>query len=131
MRLEKGGSSRVVNVERVWYHDARTILQFAEIDSISAAEEWEGADILVQEGEQVLPAEGEYSHADLIGCRILREDGVEDLGVVCGIEEYGGPVLLRVESSDGEELLIPFARAICREIDTANKLIRVWLPEGF
>jgi 16S rRNA processing protein RimM len=130
VRLEKGASSCVASVERVWYHDARTILKFAGIDSISAAEEWEGADILVEEGEQVRPAEGEYSHADLIGCRILRENGPEELGVVLGIEEYGGPALLRVESRGGEEVLIPFARSICREIDTDEKLIRVWLPEG-
>jgi ribosomal 30S subunit maturation factor RimM len=61
----------------------------------------------------------------------LREDGAEELGVVCGIEEYGGPVLLQVESPSRSELLVPFARAICREIDTERKLIRVWLPEGF
>jgi ribosomal 30S subunit maturation factor RimM len=36
-----------------------------------------------------------------------------------------------VEPSGGGELLIPFAREICREIDTEHKLIRVWLPAGF
>jgi 16S rRNA processing protein RimM len=129
--LEKGASSRIVSVERVWYHDARPILKFAGIDSIPAAEEWQGADILVEESEKAKPAEGEYSHADLIGCRVLREDGAEELGVVRGVEEYGGPALLQVESPGSGELLVPFARSICRKIDTEKKLIRVWLPEGF
>jgi ribosomal 30S subunit maturation factor RimM len=31
---------------------------------------------------------------------------------------------------DGREILVPFARAICREIDVAGKIIRVQLPEG-
>ncbi len=52
------------------------------------------------------------------------------VGVVKGVEEYGGPPLLRVEAADGREILVPFARSICREIDVAAKTIRVELPEG-
>ena len=52
------------------------------------------------------------------------------IGVVTGVEEYGGPPLLQVEAADGREILIPFARSICREIDVAAKIIRVELPEG-
>ncbi len=52
------------------------------------------------------------------------------MGVVSGVEDYGGPPLLKVEAADGREILVPFARAICREIDVAAKIIRVELPEG-
>jgi len=117
-------------VERVWYHDGRPILKFAGIDSISAAEQWEGAEVLVARPETARPLEGEYAHSDLIGCTVLREQGTEEIGVVRGIEEYGGPALLRLEAPDGGEILVPFARAICREIDTEHKLIRAWLPQG-
>ena len=130
VRLEKGASYRTARVERVWHHGGRPILKFIGIDSISQAEEWEGADILVDEAERVRPGEGEYSHAELIGCRVLRADLEEEIGVVRGIEEYGGPALLNVEPPGGGELLIPFAREICREIDAERKLIRAWLPEG-
>lgn len=130
MRLEKDRNSRVAAVESVWYHDGRPILKFAGIDSISQAEEWEGADILVPGIERVRPGEGEYTHADLIGCRVLRNDTEDQVGVVRGIEEYGASVLLDVEPAGGGELLVPFAREICREIDIKRKLIRVWLPPG-
>ena len=122
--------SREAIVERVWHHDGRTILKFAGIDSISAAEEWEGADILVAPEEKVQPEEGEYSHAELIGCTVLRENGPQPIGIVRSIEEYGGPPVLNLETPAGAELLVPFARAICREIDTGRKVIRAWLPEG-
>ena len=39
----------------------------------------------------------------------------------------GGPLLLRVTMAGGREILIPFARAICKEIDVAEKRIRVEL----
>ena len=50
--------------------------------------------------------------------------------MVRGVEDYGGPSLLRVETADGREILIPFARSVCREIDVAAKIIRADLPQG-
>jgi ribosomal 30S subunit maturation factor RimM len=48
------------------------------------------------------------------------------LGRVSGWEEGGGAGLLVVD----EDLLIPFVRAICVEIDPAARRIAVELPEG-
>jgi 16S rRNA processing protein RimM len=126
--LERGGRRRASAVERLWYHGGRPVFKFAGIDSISDAEPWEGAEVLVASGDRVVPGEGEYLHADLIGCTVLC--GEARLGVVTGIEEYGGPPLLKVESGNGREILIPFAGAICREIDVGRKIICVELPEG-
>jgi len=127
VRLEVDGRERATQVERVWLHDGRTVFKFAGIDSIGEAEAWAGADVLIPESERAAPEEGEYSHADLIGCSLIGEAPV---GIVVGVEEYGGPPLLRVEATDGREILVPFARSICREIDVSAKIIRVELPEG-
>lgn len=125
--LSLDGRSRAASVERVWVHDGRTVLKFAGIDSIGQAEEWAGADILVPETERVQAAEGEFFHADLIGCTVIGE---RPIGVVKSVEDYGASPLLNVEMADGREVLIPFVRSICREIDVATKTIRVVLPEG-
>jgi 16S rRNA processing protein RimM len=130
VRLEKDGLSRAAQVERVWHHDGRPVLKFAGIDSISDAEALQGAEILVEEAERVKPEEGEYSHDDLIGCTVWSEESGQAVGVVRGVEEYGGPPLLRLEAEDGREVLLPFARAICREIDIVGKVIRAAVPEG-
>ena len=50
-----------------------------------------------------------------------------ELGIVTGWQDSGGPILLEV---DGGRLLVPFARAILKKIDTAGREIRVELPEG-
>jgi 16S rRNA processing protein RimM len=125
--LSLAGLKRPVQVERLWYHDGRPVFKFLGIDSISDAQIWRGADLLAPESERARPEQGEYSHADLIGCEIL---GPQPLGIVRGVEDYGSQVLLRVEKTAGGEMLIPFANAICREIDVARKIIRVELPEG-
>jgi 16S rRNA processing protein RimM len=128
--LDLGSRQRPSEVERLWYHKGHPVFKFVGIDSISDAEVWRGADVLAPESERVRPEEGEYSHADLIGCEIWSNGAEQPLGIVRGIEEYGGPPLLRIEKQDGREMLIPFANAICREIDVARKMIRVELPQG-
>lgn len=125
--LEREGRRREARVENVWHHDGRPVLKFSGIDSIGEAEPWAGADVLVSEAERAQPGDDEFSHADLIGCRVVADD---EIGRVAGVEDYGGAPLLRVEAPDGRELLIPFARSICREIDVAQKLIRIDPPEG-
>ena len=125
--LGLGGLKRPVQVERLWYHNGRPVFKFFGIDSISDAEVWRGADLLAPESERARPEQGEYSHAELIGCELWAP---EPLGTVRGIEDYGGQTILRVEKTAGGEMLIPFAKAICREIDVARKIIRAELPEG-
>jgi 16S rRNA processing protein RimM len=125
--LSLAGLKRPVQVERLWYHNGRPVFKFVGIDSISDAQTWRGADLLAPESERARPEPGEYSHADLIGCEIWAP---EPLGTVRGIEDYGSQILLRVEKTAGGEMLVPFANAICREIDVARKIIRADLPEG-
>ena len=125
--LALGGLKRPVQVERLWYHNGRPVFKFFGIDSISDAQAWRGADLLAPESERARPQEGEYSHADLIGCEIWAP---QPLGIVRGVEDYGSQILLRVEKTAGGEMLVPFAKAICREIDVARKVIRAELPEG-
>lgn len=129
--LSLAGLKRPVQVERLWYHNGRPVFKFVGIDSISDAQIWRGADLLAPESERARPEPGEYSHADLIGCEIWAP---QPLGIVRGVEDYGGQTLLRVEKyaekPAGGEMLIPFANAICREIDVARKVIRADLPEG-
>jgi 16S rRNA processing protein RimM len=130
--LEVNGRQRPAQIEQVWHHDGRPVFKFSGIDSISDAEPLAGADILAAESERIRPEPGEYSHADLIGCVLVGCKSVDTapIGTVTGVEDYGGAPLLKVEAAEGREILVPFAGAICREIDVARKIIRVELPEG-
>jgi len=122
------GKTRPARVERVWWHGGRPVFKFEGIDSISDAERWTGADILVADSERQMPEEGAYSHADLIGCVLWNRN--EKVGVVRAVEDYGGGPLLDVKLEDGRDVLVPFTLTICKEIDVAAKNIRAVLPEG-
>jgi 16S rRNA processing protein RimM len=125
--LESPKQRQVLEIEQVWFHDGKPIFKFKGVDSIDDAAEWAGADMLVPESERALPEPGEYSHADLIGCALVTD---RTIGVVTGVEEFGGPPLLKLRTEDGRDILVPFARTFCREIDIEHKVIRAELPEG-
>jgi 16S rRNA processing protein RimM len=119
------GDGAPFEVESVWEHSGRWIFKFRGVDSITDAERLRAAEIRVPAGERAPVDEGEFFHSDLEGCEVVDASG-RSLGQVAGFVEAGGSGLLELTSG----LLIPFARAICREIDTVARRIVVDLPEG-
>ena len=69
--------------------------------------------------------DGEFFLDDLIGCEVIEGRTGARLGQVSGLDESGGAGNLVVG-----DLLIPFARAICVEINPKERRIAVELPEG-
>jgi len=113
------------DVEETWFHLGTLVFKFAGVDDISSAELLYGAEVRVPASERVALEEGEFFQSDLIGCDVIDRRTCESLGKVTGWDDGGGSGLLIVG-----DLMIPFARRICVEIDPANKRIEVELPEG-
>lgn len=128
VRLRTATAEAPFTVAHLWFHSGRPIFQFEGIDSISAAEPWQGAEILVPADESVGAEPGAYLYDDLIGSVV--EDRGRELGSVTGIDETAGPLLLNVATPSGGEILIPFASAYLKEVDVAAKRIRMELPDG-
>lgn len=122
------GKTRASKIAEIWWHDGRPVFKFEGIDSISDAECWSGADVLVADSEREQPEEGAFSHADLIGCVLWNRE--LKVGMVRAVEDFGGGPLLDVRLEDGRDVFVPFSRTICKEIDVAAKNIRADVPEG-
>ena len=106
-------------------HGDHLIFKFKGVDSISDAEKLAGAEVAIPFEQRAALAEDEVYESDLIGCEVFDATG-RSLGVVTDFEETGGTPLLRV----GEDLLIPFAKSICTNIDLDRKRIVVNPPDG-
>ncbi len=120
-----------VGIDSAWEHKGRLILKFEGFETISDAERLRFAELKVRKDALETPPEGEYFLDDLIGCRMVDQDSCRELGTVADVyEPPGGLPLFSVEDSDGKELLVPFAREICREVDVESKRIAVCLPAG-
>ena len=126
------GERREYVVEKAWPHKGKMILKFAGVDSISSAEALTGLELMVAKSQRKeLPA-GSFFLDDLIGCRVMEHQ--REIGTIADWEDTGGAVLLHVtpvvNQTAGNEILIPFAQEICTEIDIAERVIKVRLPEG-
>jgi 16S rRNA processing protein RimM len=121
---------RLFTVEEVWEHGARLIFKFEGVDSISDAEQLRGAEVMVPASERFELPEDEFYYSDLVGCEIYDRATGQRIGEVKEFLEQGGNGLLRVEDERGREVLTPFVKAICVDIDLESKRIGVDLPEG-
>jgi 16S rRNA processing protein RimM len=119
-------------------NEGRVVLQFAGVDTISDAESIAGLDVLVPREER-LPLDDESVYiSELVGCTVY--DGPTLVGVVEDVQfamtADGGrrlddaAPLLAVTSPDGDEILIPFAKAFLVSVNTDAKRIEMRLPEG-
>jgi 16S rRNA processing protein RimM len=119
-------SDRDYQVENVWWHQGTLVFKFAGVDSISDAEKLSGCEVRIPAAERVELDPGSYFHSDLIGCHVRDRLTGQEIGIVAGLQDAGGPGLLELEGGT----LIPFARGICVSIDIAKHEILVDLPEG-
>jgi 16S rRNA processing protein RimM len=124
----KSGMDRSVVLENVWEHKGDWVLKFADVDSMDAAAEFQGADLWVPVTERAALPDGEYFQSDLIGCQVVDRDNGRPVGSVEGWQQYGGPPLMEV-NADGREVLIPFVASEC-QVDLGARVIRLSLPEG-
>jgi 16S rRNA processing protein RimM len=113
-------------VESTWWHDARLVLKFAGVDTISAAEPLADCEVRVPLSERAPLEEGVHYQSDLIGCELVDRGSGSPLGTVTGWEEAGGSGLMEID----KDWLVPFTPAICKRIDVSGKRIEVDLPEG-
>jgi len=126
--VRKGDERFDLKIERFWFQNGRVILKFVGYDSVESADTLRDIEICVPESEAVELGPDEYYDWQLAGCKVetLRGDSI---GTVRELMRTGGTELLVV--GDGrKEYLIPFANAICVEVDVENKLIRIDPPEG-
>jgi 16S rRNA processing protein RimM len=121
---------RFFEVEDVWEHGARLIFKFQGIDSISDAEQLRGAEMRIPESDRVELPEDEYYYYDLVGFTVVERGSGHTVGVVNEFLEQGGNGLLKVLDARRREILIPFHRAICVEVDLEAKRIEIDPPEG-
>lgn len=122
------GMRRELKIEDHFFQNGRVILRFWGCDSIEAGEMLRGAEICVPETDAVELEDDEFFEWQLAGCAVETIDGTP-VGKVIELMRTGGTELLVVKG-DEKEYLIPFAEAICVDVDIENKLIKVDPPEG-
>lgn len=133
LRRGEGNAPKPIVVEKAWLHKGKVVLKFAQVDSISAAEELRGAELVIPATQRVA-LEGDAAYVgDLIDCSVV--DVGQAPPVVIGaihdvIRQEKTADLLVVLGSDGVEHSIPFAKAYLARLDLPGRRVEMNLPPG-
>lgn len=112
------GKRFTTKVERNSAHKGGIILKLEGIDDRNAAEDWRGSQFVIDESEVAKLPEGSYYHYQLIGLKVVTDDGRE-LGEIVDILQSGAND--NYETSTG--LLIPAIKQIVTKIDLKEGLM--------
>jgi len=129
IRLRHGNHSREHRIAKVEHYRDRAILELEGITSAQLAEPLVGSDILLQSKDLVDLPEGTYYIFRLVGLEV-RALGIGVLGKIANVVRTGGADLLLVQGKGDREILIPFARTICRVVDLDSGFVEIDPPEG-
>ena len=122
-------SRRELEVEDLWPHKGLLVLKFRGVDSIFDAELLIGSELQVLSTERADLEPGWNYISDLIGCVVL--DQAREIGRIEDVQFGAGEApLLMVANAAGRKFEVPFAEAYLEGVDTAQRQVRMNLPEG-
>ena len=119
---------RELEVEDLWPHKGLVVLKFRGVDSMNDAELLIGSELQVPRAERANLEPGWNYVSDLIGCAVL--DHAREIGRIEDVLFGAGEAPLLIVSSAGKKFDVPFAEAYLEGVDTAQRQVRMNLPEG-
>ncbi len=127
--LDTGRERIVLKIEGVKFFKQFAILKFQGIDNINDIEKYKGRSLWISREQAVPLEEDEYYIADLIGMEVFLEDG-SYFGQMKDVIETGANDVYVVESTQGQEVLLPAIRECILEVDVAKNRMTIHLMKG-
>jgi len=118
-----------LEIEGVKYFKKFVILKFKGIDSINDIEKYKGMSLLVSREHALALEEGQYFIADMIGMKVVQEDGTY-LGKLVEVMITGANDVYVVKMANKKEILIPAIKKCILDISVNEKCMKVHLLEG-
>lgn len=127
--LDTGKGLRRLEIRNVKFFKNLAILKFEGIDNINDIEMYKGRDLWIprEEGQEL--GEDEYYIADLLGLKVLLEDG-SAFGVLKDVLETGANDVYAVTTEDGKEVLLPAIRECILDVNLEEGTMTVHLMKG-
>ena len=104
--MDTGREERILKIRSVKFFKKFVILGFEGMDRIEDVERLKGSELLIDRKDAIPLEEGEYFIPDLLGLRVVTDDGRE-LGVIKDVIETGANNVYDVQNEDGARILIP------------------------
>ena len=105
------------------------ILKFKGIDNINDVEQYRQKSLYVTRENAVPLGENEYFIADLIGLKVVSDEG-EELGELSDVLQTGANDVYVVSKENTPDLLIPAIRDCIKQVDIESGTMQVHLLAG-
>ena len=126
--VTSGGTERRLDISGVRFFKNMVICKFDGIDTPEEAQKIRGLDCMIDRADAVPLEEGEHFIADLIGMKIITDEGSE-LGVCEDIFPTGANQVMEVKT-ENKTVLIPYIKQCILDVDEEKGLIKVHLLDG-
>lgn len=127
--LDTGKELRRLDIKNVRFFKNLVILKFDGIDNINDIEKYKGRDLWIPREEAQELDEDEYYIADLLGMKVLLEDGSE-FGTLKNVMETGANDVYIVDSVEHGEVLLPAIKECILDVDIETNIMTVHLMKG-
>lgn len=125
---QKGSRRQELEVQSCRFFKEMVILKFKGIDDINDVEPYVKGDLYVDRENAVPCEEGEYFIADLVGMKVIDEEG-QNVGTLTEVLSTGANDVYIVKSGD-KEILIPAIGQCILEVQVEQALMKVHLLDG-
>lgn len=126
--IEGREADRRLDIEKVRFFNNMVICKFAGIETPEDMQKLRGSDLMVDREDASPLGENEYYIADLIGCRVIDEDG-RDLGECSEVFPTGANQVMEVKGTE-KSFLMPYIKECILNVDIAGRRIYVHMLDG-
>ena len=127
--VDASGRETKLNIAGVKFFKNMVICAFEGINSPEDIQKLKGRDLMIDRSDAVPLEEGEYFIADLIGLKVVDEEGHE-LGEVTDMFPTGANQVMEVRLNEGRSVLFPYIDECVLGVDLESGVINVHVMNG-
>lgn len=127
--LDTGRERLELEIENVKFFKNMVILKFKGYDSINDIEKYKGKDLLITRDQAVELGPDENFITDLIGLKVVTEEG-QELGTLTDVIQTGANDVYEVEMPGGKKVLLPAIKECILDVDLETGMILVHILDG-
>lgn len=127
--LDTGKEQIELTITQVKFQKKLVILKFKDYDNINDVEKWKGMPLYVSREHAVKCEKDEYFIADLIGLKVIAEDG-EILGEIKDVLKTGANDVYVITAAQGSDFMIPAIKECILNINLEEQRVKVHVMAG-
>lgn len=127
--LDTGREHMDLEIQGVKFFKNMVILKFKGFDSIDEIEKYKGKDLLISRDQAVKLGPDENFIIDLIGLRVVTEDGAE-FGTLTDVIKTGANDVYEVRTGEGKDVLLPAIKECVLGVDIEEGIVTVHIMDG-